>query len=78
MSQRDTDLLAIFTETLKLPSDYPAGDLEFAKTPGWDSLAHMSIVAAMEDKFGLMMDVDEIAEMSNFAKAQEILDKHGV
>ena len=44
----------------------------------WDSIGHMSMVAAMEDKFGVQFEVDEIMEMIDVNKILEILATKGI
>jgi acyl carrier protein len=40
----------------------------------WDSLKHMELVAAIEENFDIpMLSMDEIVEMTSFAKIIEIL-----
>jgi acyl carrier protein len=45
---------------------------------GWDSVAHMAVVAAIERAFDIMMETDDVIGMSSFSKAKEIVSKHGV
>lgn len=44
----------------------------------WDSIGHMSMVAAMEEKFGVQFEVDEIMEMVDVKRILEILAGKGV
>lgn len=37
----------------------------------------MSVVSALEESFGVMIDMDEVIDMSSAGKAREILRKHG-
>ena len=55
-------------------SDYES--LEYAKTPEWDSVAHMRLVAAIEEAFDIMMDTDDVIGMSSYPVAKEILAKY--
>ena len=71
-------LREVFRKSLELPADYPVDGLEYRGVDKWDSLAHMSLVAALEDEFGVMIDTDDVIDMSSFAKAREILGKLGV
>ncbi|GLW05545.1 hypothetical protein Misp01_06750 [Microtetraspora sp. NBRC 13810] len=74
-------LRAVFRSTLDLAPDAPDADvdgLEYRAIPQWDSLAHMSLVAAIEDEFDIMIDTDDVLDLSSFAKAVTLLDKHGV
>ncbi|ACM92125.1 hypothetical protein NAMH_1601 [Nautilia profundicola AmH] len=36
----------------------------------------MTLVAAIEDEFDIMLDTDDIIDMSSFAKAKEIVAKY--
>ncbi|MEV0350348.1 acyl carrier protein [Nonomuraea sp. NPDC050680] len=76
MSQLDR-LRGVFRASLSLPADRDVDGLEYRAIPQWDSLAHMALVAAMEDEFGIMIDTDEMIDMSSFAKAAALLEKHG-
>lgn len=38
----------------------------------------MSLVAAIEDAFDIMMDTDDIVDLSSFAKGIEILKKYDI
>ncbi|UFI05710.1 acyl carrier protein [Roseibium aggregatum] len=78
MPKSDEILAATMRSTLALPEDYSTAEMVFSQTPGWDSLAHMRLVAEIEEKFDIMLDLDDIIDMSSFAKAQEILKKYGV
>jgi len=42
----------------------------------WDSIGHMSLVAALEDTFDIMMETDDIIDLSSYEKGQEILTKN--
>ncbi|WP_113700656.1 acyl carrier protein [Nonomuraea lactucae] len=67
----------VFRVSLGLPDDADVDDLEYRAIPQWDSLAHMALVAAIEDEFDTMIDTDEMIDMSSFAKAVLLLEKHG-
>lgn len=44
----------------------------------WDSVGHMTLVAALEDAFDIMMDMDDIIDLSSYEKGKEILKKYEV
>jgi acyl carrier protein len=67
-----------FRTALDLPADAPVDDLRYQDNEKWDSLAHMSLVAAIEDEFSVMIDTDDVINMSSFAEATRILGKYGV
>lgn len=71
-------LRAVFRKSLELPDDFRVDDLQYRGVEKWDSLAHMSLVAAVEDEFDVMLDTDDVIDLSSFDKAREILGKLGV
>ena len=77
MSSLD-QLRAAFRTALDLPADAPVDDLKYQDNEKWDSLAHMSLIATLEDEFSIMIDTDDVINMSSFAEAINILSKYGV
>lgn len=64
-----------FVEALGVKEEQVEG-LEYQAITEWDSVGHMSLVAAIEDAFDIMMDTDDIIDFSSFEKGKEILDKN--
>ncbi|WP_433373638.1 acyl carrier protein [Actinoplanes sp. CA-142083] len=77
MSSLD-QLRGAFRTALDLPADAPVDDLKYQDNEKWDSLAHMSLIATIEDEFSIMIDTDDVINMSSFAEAINILGKYGV
>ncbi len=67
-----------FRTALDLGADADVDHLHYQDNDKWDSLAHMSLVAAIEDEFSVMVDTDDVINMSSFAEATRILGKYGV
>jgi acyl carrier protein len=67
-----------FGEALPLPPGVNYEEIEYGKTEGWDSVAHMTLVAQIEGTFDVMLDTDEVVGLSSFVKARSVLNKHGV
>jgi len=44
-------------------------------TPAWDSLAHVNLVLAIEQEFGISLKDDEILELNSFAVAEAIVSE---
>ena len=44
----------------------------------WDSVGHMTLMAAIEDAFDIMLDTDDIVDFSSYEKGKEILKKYDV
>ena len=52
--------------------------LVYGQSKAWDSVGHMALVAALEDAFDIMLEMDDIIDLSSFEKGKEILRKYAV
>lgn len=64
----------VFTTILEITEDQ-LPSLKYQDTATWDSVGHMSLIAALEDTFDIMMDTDDIIDFSSYEKGKEILGK---
>lgn len=71
-------LTGLIAKALMIPEDRAVDDLQYNSIPEWDSVAHMALVAELEDSFEIMLDTDDIIAMSSVAKIREILAKYDV
>jgi acyl carrier protein len=71
-------LSRVFSEALQIDIAKVVDTLEYNSIPEWDSVAHMALVAAIDTNFDIMLDTDDVIDMSSFAKAKEILRKYEV
>tara|TARA_B100000963_G_C22601191_1_gene660304 strand:+ start:1543 stop:1794 length:252 start_codon:yes stop_codon:yes gene_type:complete len=71
-------LINCFKESLGISEDSISDSLEYASIPEWDSVAHMTLIANIEDEFDIMLDTDDIIDMSSVKVAKEILSKHDI
>lgn len=71
-------LKTAFAEALPLAPDANYDEIEYGKTEGWDSVAHMAMIAQIEGAFDVMLDTDDVVGLSSYPKAKEILRKYGV
>ena len=67
-----------FCDALGLPAEQITDGLAYNSIKQWDSVAHMSLVAALEGEFNVMLDTDEIIALSSVSVAKDLLRKHGV
>lgn len=74
----ESKLIQCFVEALGVSSEVVKDDLTYNSIPQWDSVAHMTLVSVLEDNFEIMLDTDDIIDMSSFLKAKEILAKYNV
>lgn len=52
--------------------------LKFQEIESWDSVGHMNLIAALEEAFDIMMDTDDIIDLSSYEKGKEILKKYDI
>jgi len=71
-------LAQLFAESLAIDITLIGDALSYQGIPQWDSVAHMTLIAALEDEYEIMLDTDDIIDMSSVAKARQILAKYGV
>jgi len=69
---------AAFIEAFEIEPAALATNLEYNAIPEWDSIGHMSLIAALEDNFDIAMETDDIIEFSSFEKGKELMQKYGV
>jgi acyl carrier protein len=73
-----SNLKRLFVDTLILGPEVDVEELKFNGVKAWDSVAHMALVAALETEFDVMLDTDEVLDLSSFKKCVEILGKYGL
>lgn len=78
MSNNHEQVKSVFAESLGISPSLVTDELTYNTIAQWDSVAHMSLIAALEKSFDVMLDTDDVIDMSSVKKAKEILAKHGV
>lgn len=69
---------SVFKDVLSLQGDVDWAKVKYQDTEGWDSVAHMAIVADIEEKFDIMLEIDDVIDMSSFDETLRILKKYEV
>jgi acyl carrier protein len=68
-----------YRTSLGLGDQVDLSETGYGVTDGWDSIAHMQLVAAIEATFDIMMDTDDVVAMNSYRVAKRILrDNHGL
>ncbi len=68
-----TDLIA---KTLGVPVDQITEGLSYGDLPEWDSLGHMNIMMALEEKYGIQITTDVITSLINLKSITAYLLDH--
>ena len=71
----DDKIRAIMAEVLRLPVDRIGADAAIGSVPNWDSTAHMRMMIALEDEFGVELDESRMIEMTSFARIRAVVDE---
>ena len=66
-----------FLNAFQIEADQLSG-LEYQGITAWDSVGHMQLIAELEDAFDIMMDTDDIIDLSSYEKGKEIMAKYKV
>jgi acyl carrier protein len=78
LSENERKLRGAFARGLNQPETAINESLTYENSPGWDSIAHMALVAALDETFDIMLETEDVIDMSSYLKAREILAKYGI
>ena len=71
-------LRSCFSRTLGIPMERVSDDPAYNTIEEWDSVGHMALVADLETTFDVVLDTDDILNLSSVGQAVAILSGHGV
>ncbi len=71
-------LREIFRAVLDLPDGADVTRMRQEGEPAWDSLAHVTLVAAMESEFDLQVDAGDSLALTSFAAVVRYLEERGL
>ncbi len=71
----DNRLKDFLASQFKVERESISEDLSFGDLPQWDSLGHMSLMAAFENQFGVEVNADAIADLVNYNAILKFLKK---
>jgi acyl carrier protein len=68
----------VFSETLGIDRARVVDGLEYNSIKEWDSVAPMALIAALEENYDIMLETEDVIDMSSVGRAREILSKYSV
>ncbi len=68
---------SVFCDTLQITEDQLAS-AHFKGLPTWDSVGHMTLLAAIEDAFDIFIEPEDMMSLSSYEEGKEIVRKYGV
>lgn len=66
-----------FRTVLNIAPDYQIDTLTY-RDLSWDSVAHMVLMATLEETFDIQLETDDVIDFSSYEKGVEILRKYKV
>jgi len=70
----EATLQSIFRAVLNVPASVDVERIRQLNYPAWDSLAHVSLIAAIESEFGLEIDVADSMDLTSYEAVLVYLD----
>lgn len=65
----------VFCEIMQV-GDEQLENLKFRESEYWDSVGHMSLIAALEDEFDIMLETEDMMDIKSYQQGKEILSKN--
>lgn len=78
MTSNNQKLMKAFVDAFSIEEKEINEGLEYNTIAAWDSVGHMKLISELENVFDIMMDTEDIIDLSSYAKGKEILKKYGV
>ena len=71
-------LTEVLAAELGVQSEIITDDLKYNSIPEWESTSHMIIVLALEDRFNVEFESDDIVNMTSLPKIRKMLQDKGI
>jgi len=68
-------LAQVFRAVLRLSPDSDVTSVRQLNTPSWDSLAHVSLVAAVESEFGVSIEIADSLNLTSYPAIKLYLEE---
>lgn len=68
-------LIGIFAETFEVKvAEVP--NIEYQSVEAWDSIGHMMMISAIEEKFNISIEMDDVIVISNLDECVNVVSKY--
>jgi acyl carrier protein len=71
----DDKLQEIFRAVFQLGPDRDVAEVRQVSEKNWDSLAHVTLVSALESEFGVTIDTGDALDMTSYEATRLILEE---
>jgi acyl carrier protein len=70
--------ITILAEALRIPVISVGQDASMKTLKQWDSLAHMELIALIEERMSITLTFDEIVQMVSVSGIEQVLAQRGI
>ena len=70
-------VLALVAEALQTPQEVVTETLSFGDLPEWDSMGHMEVMVLLEERFGVEISAETIADLTSVETICTYLKENG-
>lgn len=68
----------VFVDCFSVSEEVLNEKFVYQSIPEWDSVGHMGMIAAIEDAFDIMMDMDDIVDFESYTVGIEKLKNYDI
>lgn len=68
----------VFLQCFQIEETMLNESLVYQSVPTWDSIGHMAMIAALEERFEIMIETEDVIDFSSYLKGIDILAKYNV
>jgi acyl carrier protein len=77
-AQTTGTLQEIFRAVFELPAGADVTGVRQLNTPTWDSVAHVTLVTAIESEFGITIEAADQLRMTSYASTALMMEERGL
>jgi len=74
---RRRQIVEIMSEVFRIPPDVVAGGITPPDVETWDSQSHVVFVVALEERFGVMFEPEDVPELTSIQGIEQTLARLG-
>ena len=75
---KEEDYKSIFIEALGINFKDFYQEIKYNEVNEWDSIGHMTLISALEEKFKITFETDDIVDFSSYKEGMNILKKYRI
>ena len=64
----------VFCDVMQVGEEKLAG-LKFKESEYWDSIGHMTLIAALEEEFDIMLETEDMMAINSYTNGKDVLSK---